>query len=51
VNINESTSYWEIHIPFGGGSGTGSGVGRLGGMHTLRAMTDLKTISLDITRF
>lgn len=51
VNVNESTSYWEIHIPFGGGSGTGSGVGRLGGMHTLRAMTDLKTISLDITRF
>ncbi|HVX42280.1 MAG TPA: aldehyde dehydrogenase family protein [Mycobacteriales bacterium] len=51
VNVNESTSYWEIHIPFGGGSGTGSGVGRLGGMHTLREMTDLKTITLDITRF
>lgn len=51
VNVNESTSYWEIHIPFGGGSGTGSGIGRLGGMHTLREMTDLKTITLDITRF
>jgi len=51
VNVNESTSYWEIHIPFGGGSGTGSGIGRLGGMHTLREMTDLKTITLDIGRF
>ena len=25
VNINESSTYWEIHIPFGGGSGTHSG--------------------------
>lgn len=51
VNINEGSSYWEIHVPFGGGSGTGSGIGRLGGMHTLLEMTDLKTITFDIERF
>ncbi|GAA3513390.1 aldehyde dehydrogenase family protein [Actinocatenispora rupis] len=51
VNINEHSGYWEIHVPFGGGSGTGSGVGRLGGMATLEAMTDLKTITFDLNRF
>lgn len=51
VNINEHSGYWEIHVPFGGGSGTGSGVGRLGGMATLEAMTDLKTVTFDLTRF
>lgn len=50
VNINEHSNYWEIHVPFGGGSGTGSGIGRLGGMHTLLEMTDLKTITLDLRR-
>jgi len=50
VNINESSTYWEIHMPFGGGSGTGSGIGRLGGMHTLMEMTELKTITLDLSR-
>jgi len=27
VNINESTNYWESHLPFGGGAGKRSGVG------------------------
>ena len=31
VNINESSNYWESHLPFGGRSGTDSGVGRVGG--------------------
>lgn len=48
VNINDSSAYWEIHIPFGGGPGTNSGLGRLGGMHTLRAMTELQTITLNL---
>ena len=51
VNINESSTYWEIHVPFGGGSGTSGGIGRLGGMHTLVEMTELKTVTLDLTRF
>jgi acyl-CoA reductase-like NAD-dependent aldehyde dehydrogenase len=46
VNINDGSTYWEIHLPFGGGSGTRSGVGRLGGRLTLEAMTELKMISI-----
>jgi acyl-CoA reductase-like NAD-dependent aldehyde dehydrogenase len=46
VNINAGSTYWELHLPFGGGSGTRSGVGRLGGMLTLEAMTEIKMISI-----
>ncbi|HXG24356.1 MAG TPA: aldehyde dehydrogenase family protein [Chthonomonadales bacterium] len=49
VNVNETSDYWELHIPFGGMSGTQSGIGRLGGRHTLEAMSDLKTIVLDLS--
>jgi acyl-CoA reductase-like NAD-dependent aldehyde dehydrogenase len=49
VNVNEHSVYWELHIPFGGMSGTDSGIGRLGGRHTLEAMSDLKTIVLDLS--
>jgi hypothetical protein len=31
VNVNESSNYWETHLPFGGGGGSASGVGRVGG--------------------
>lgn len=50
VNVNESTNYWELHIPFGGVAGKRSGVGRIGGKHTLMEMTDLRTICLDVRR-
>ena len=46
LNINDSSTYWEIHLPFGGGSGTRSGVGRLGGRLTLEAMTEIKMITV-----
>jgi succinate-semialdehyde dehydrogenase/glutarate-semialdehyde dehydrogenase len=46
VNVNGPSTYWELHLPFGGGSGTRSGIGRLGGRHTLEAMTELKMITL-----
>ncbi len=49
VNINEGSTYWEIHLPFGGGAGTKSGVGRLGGRFTLEAMTEVKMISITRT--
>ncbi len=49
VNVNESSAYWETNIPFGGMSGTQSGLGRLGGRHTLEAMSDLKTIVFDLS--
>ena len=44
------STYWELHLPIGGGSGTKSGIGRLGGRHTLEAMTELKMISITRTR-
>ncbi|MFB2553169.1 aldehyde dehydrogenase family protein [Ensifer soli] len=48
VNINSGSTYWEIHLPFGGGSNTKSGIGRLGGMHTMEAMTELKMVTVTI---
>src|SRR6266581_1378182 len=48
VNINESSNYWEAHIPFGGRAGKRSGIGRVGGHGTLEQMTDLKTVVIEI---
>lgn len=50
VNINEISPFWETHIPAGGAAGTASGIGRTGGRHTLLEMSDLKTITIDISR-
>lgn len=47
VNVNEGTCYWQPHTPFGGASGSRSGVGRLGGRHTLLEMTDVRTLVVD----
>ncbi len=44
VNINESTNYWESHLPFGGRAGSSSGVGRVGGSSVLEAFTEPKTV-------
>jgi len=44
VNINESTNYWESHLPFGGRAGKSSGVGRVGGSSVLAAFTEPKTV-------
>jgi succinate-semialdehyde dehydrogenase/glutarate-semialdehyde dehydrogenase len=44
VNINESSNYWEAHLPFGGRSGTDSGIGRVGGTHVMQTFTELQTI-------
>ena len=44
VNINESTNYWEAHLPFGGRAGTGSGIGRVGGSHVMHTFTELQTV-------
>ena len=49
VVVNDSTDYWEAHEPFGGGSGTQSGWGRIGGRYTMLDMTDLKTVVLDVS--
>jgi acyl-CoA reductase-like NAD-dependent aldehyde dehydrogenase len=44
VNINETTNYWENHLPFGGRAGTDSGSGRVGGRHPFDVLTELQTI-------
>ncbi|WP_250030034.1 aldehyde dehydrogenase family protein [Paractinoplanes maris] len=44
VNINESSNYWESHLPFGGRSGSDSGLGRVGGAHPMEAFTELQTV-------
>jgi succinate-semialdehyde dehydrogenase/glutarate-semialdehyde dehydrogenase len=44
VNINETTNYWENHLPFGGRAGTDSGTGRVGGRYALERLSELQTI-------
>jgi acyl-CoA reductase-like NAD-dependent aldehyde dehydrogenase len=44
VNINESSNYWEAHLPFGGRAGTDSGIGKVGGAHVMHSFTELQTI-------
>ena len=48
VNINESSNYWESHLPFGGRAGSRSGVGRVGGSHALDTFTELKTVVVSL---
>ena len=48
VNVNETAAYWDGRTPFGGYSGKASGVGRLGGAATIEAMTQVKSIVLDV---
>jgi acyl-CoA reductase-like NAD-dependent aldehyde dehydrogenase len=50
VNINESSNYWESHLPFGGRSGSDSGIGRVGGDGVMQAFTELQTIVLSPRR-
>src|SRR5438105_3296282 len=49
VNVNESTNYWEAHLPFGGRAGKKSGIGRVGRRFALEQMTDLKPIVSEIS--
>ena len=44
VNINETTNYWENHLPFGGRAGTDSGTGRVGGRYAMERLTELQTV-------
>jgi succinate-semialdehyde dehydrogenase/glutarate-semialdehyde dehydrogenase len=46
VNVNESTNYWEAHLPFGGRAGTDSGIGRVGGSNVMQSFTELQTVVL-----
>ncbi|HEY6962975.1 MAG TPA: aldehyde dehydrogenase family protein [Gaiellaceae bacterium] len=44
VNVNDSSNYWEAHLPFGGRSGTASGIGRVGGASPMESFTELQTV-------
>ncbi|MCI0335424.1 MAG: aldehyde dehydrogenase family protein [Planctomycetes bacterium] len=46
--VNDWTHFWEHHLPFGGMSRNDSGLGRIGGRHTLEFMSNLKTIVFNI---
>jgi succinate-semialdehyde dehydrogenase/glutarate-semialdehyde dehydrogenase len=46
VNVNESSNYWEPHLPFGGRAGTASGIGRVGGSAPMESFTELQTVVL-----
>jgi succinate-semialdehyde dehydrogenase/glutarate-semialdehyde dehydrogenase len=48
VVINDNSNFWEPHVPFGGMSGTRSGVGRLGGWHVLDFMSDYQTVAFHV---
>ena len=48
VNVNESTNYWESHLPFGGRAGKSSGSGRVGGRHAMVTFTEPKTVVLTL---
>jgi len=48
VNVNEGTNYWESHLPFGGGAGADSGVGRVGGRFSMERLTELKTVVVNL---
>jgi len=48
VNVNESSNYWESHLPFGGRAGSRSGIGRVGGRHPFETFTETKTVIVEI---
>lgn len=48
VIVNGGTDYWDAFEPFGGGAGTRSGWGRIGGEYTILDMTDIHTVIVDV---
>jgi acyl-CoA reductase-like NAD-dependent aldehyde dehydrogenase len=50
VVINDTSNYWELHMPFGGAPGRRSGTGRLGGRHAAEAVTEIQSISISLVR-
>ena len=44
VNVNETTNYWEAHLPWGGRGRSESGIGRVGGSYPMETLTELQTV-------
>lgn len=47
VNVNETTNYWELHLPWGGRAGSASGIGRVGGAYPMETLTELQTVTFN----
>jgi acyl-CoA reductase-like NAD-dependent aldehyde dehydrogenase len=47
VNINETTNYWEPHLPWGGRGRSQSGIGRVGGRYPMDSLTELQTVLIN----
>lgn len=47
VSVNDFAVYYAVGLPFGGGTGGGSGYGRFGGAEGLRAGCALKAVCRD----
>jgi acyl-CoA reductase-like NAD-dependent aldehyde dehydrogenase len=48
VNVNDTSDYWELHVPFGGAAGTRSGTGRIGGRWIGESFTETRTLIVDL---
>ena len=48
VTINDTSNYWELHLPFGGWASKSSGHGRVGGRYIFDAMTQIKSVSIHL---
>ena len=46
VNINETSNYWEAHLPWGGRGRSESGIGRVGGRYPMDTLTELQTVMI-----
>ncbi|MER5456049.1 aldehyde dehydrogenase family protein [Micromonospora sp. NPDC002389] len=46
VVVNDRSTYWELHLPFGGWEGKDSGTGRVGVPAVVRAVCQQQTLSL-----
>jgi len=48
VTINDTSNYWELHLPFGGWAGKASGRGRVGGRYIFESMTQLRSVAVTV---
>lgn len=46
--VNDWPLFWEHHLPFGGMASNESGMGRIGGRHTLEFVSNLKSITFNL---
>jgi acyl-CoA reductase-like NAD-dependent aldehyde dehydrogenase len=47
VNVNDTSDYWELHIPFGGAARSRSGMGRIGGRWIVETFTETRTLIVE----